>query len=284
MLYAQESTTIIFNIKGEVYAPFKNEKINTNRIRTLRADVKTTYGKFSVLLIDYNKNNTFTDYRGCCRTIGSDGVLFMTYKENKMNILFYKRRYLLKEYPFAFNGKTYLLKNFRKNKEGNYIADLVKSTIKAEVVFKTRNEVIIDSLPNIVLHNYYNNKEVYLRNKQGKDRKLLLQVFSLQAFVNYLMFDFKKEKLLKKYYYNLDVVNVVIVKNKSVHSYLLNKYNKNKKEFLTLKASEKDKILQLGNNIRGEITTILFNEKGKAIFTDLDNFLAIKKLEEKNRD
>lgn len=279
MLYAQENPTIIFNIKGEVYAPIKNEKINTNKTPTLRADVTTDDGRFSVLLIDYNKNSTFTDYRGCCGNIGSDGILFLAYKEKKREIPFYRRRYLLKDYPFAFNGKTYLLKNFRKNEEGKYIADLIKRTIKAETIFKTRNKVIIDSLPNIVLHNYYNNKEVRLRDKQNEDRKLLMQVFSLSNFVDYLASGLKKEKLLKKYFYNLDVVNIVIVKNKSGHSYLLNKYNKNKKDFLALKASEKYKILQLGNNmVRGEITTILFSEKGKAIFTDLDNFLAIKKL------
>ncbi len=285
MVYAQESTTVLFNTKGEMFAPLQNKNANTNKVATLRADVTLKHSKFSVLLIDYNKNNSFIDYRGCCKNIGSDGILFLAYQEKKINIPFYRRRFLLKNYPFAFNGKTYLLKNFRQNKDGNYIADLTKKTVTAETIFKTKNKVIIDSLPDIVLHNYYNNKEVRLRNKQNKNRKLLMQVFSLSDFVNYLALDLKKDKLLKKYFNHLDLVNIVIIKNKSVHSYLLNKYNRNKKEFLTLKVSEKDKILQLGNNMaNGEESTFLFDEKAKVIFTDLDNFLAIKKQEEDKKE
>jgi len=82
-LFSQNSSVITFNIKGEIFAPLSKEDNFINKVSTIRADIQLEEGKFSILLIDYNKNGVFTDYRGCCRDIGSDGIIIMDYKEIK---------------------------------------------------------------------------------------------------------------------------------------------------------------------------------------------------------
>jgi len=278
-IYAQESYSIVFNVKGKINAPsYKGKK--ANKVPTVRADIQLKQGKFSILLIDFNQNNVFNEYRGCCKDVLGDGILFTGYQEKIINMSFSKRRYLTKNYPLAFNGETYRLRNLRKNKRGFYIANLLKVSIKYKTIFGTKNKVLIDTLPDIVLHNYYNDKKFKLKDKLEKNKDLFIQVMNQRYFLNNLMGDNKNNKLIRHITTKVNTLIVVVIKNRSVDAYIINKYNPKRKEFLIVKSNEKSKMLQLGYNMK-DISTFLFDDKGKVIFTDLDNALTLKKAHRK---
>jgi len=276
-IYSQESYPIIFSNKGEITVISQDVK---SEVKTLRADIILKQGKFSILLIDYNNNGVFTDYRGCCRDIGSDGIIIMDFKENKKIIQLNKRRFITKNLPLIFNTETFSIKNLRVNNEGTYIANLVKEKIELSTIFKTRNKVLIDTLSNIRLLNYYNKKPIFLREKLYKNDILYLRIMSQEEFVTYLKYGDKSDKFIRKYFPNhYKIVNVVIIHNRGMYNYIINKWNKSKKEFLTIMSSDKQKMAQLGYNM-SEISKILFNDKGDVICTDFDSYIITKELKD----
>ena len=276
--FSQKKTLLTFNIKGSIFAPKLNSEINTNKVSTISAKIDIPSGKFKITLIDFNQNNIFNDYRGCCRDIGSDGIIMSAYNEKIINT--FTRRFILKKYPISINGNTFILNNIRKNEQGVYIADLINKKIELGSVFKTRNKVLIDSIPNIKLLNLITNKEVRLIDLIKPKRKLYMNVMNWSECLFYM--DNKNLRYsLKKYFFNSDLVNIVVVKKHSL-KYALRVLKKQPYRFLLIDTSDKKKLTLLGYNMSSR-STYLFNEKGKVILTDAFNYLNMKKIENKKK-
>ncbi len=223
-------------------------------------------GKFRLTLIDYNQNSVFNDYRGCCINIGSDGIIISGYNEKITRIFNNSKNFIFQNYPISINGNTFTLNNIRKNKQGVYVANLVKEKIDLDLVFKTRNKVLIDSIPDIKLLNLFTNKEVSIKNFKKFQRKLRINIMSREEFLIYLI-NGQNKLALKKYFTNCDFVNIVVVKN-NTELREMKKYLKQKSNFLLIDTINKKQLALLGYNLYTK-STYLFDEKGKLILSDI---------------
>jgi len=154
--FSQEKIEIVFNIKGTnspktwekpKEADFVSKTItktdknyyNKETIQTLRADIKSKYGDFSIILFDYNKNGTFDDFRTLGSKIDGDGIEVTNYKSFQNNKFKTSRISIYKNHLVFINGVGFRIKNLRKDSNDYYKADLVKEDIQQQ---ETEQETI----------------------------------------------------------------------------------------------------------------------------------------------
>jgi len=288
----EENIKIEFNIKGnlEYYNykykdfPIKLKKHKIKLIPTLRADITEKHGDFSLLLMDYNNNGTFLDYRKLGSKIGSDGIYIVDYQKSIKKIDRSSRKYITRNYPILFNGISYRLKNLKKIEKDRYSAELTQEYIESVEIIKNKNGSLIDRLPNIKLSNY-KKKELVALNKFLKKGNLLYLNFYNDDEKNSIQFFIEPPVLnnLSKSFPQLKILNIGIINNEKTFDFYLNKYRINKDEILTVNRSQYDKILKLGYNFI-PLNGSLFNDKGKVIMSNINASILKKYLYEKRKE
>lgn len=262
--FSQKTKKIVFKATNELTIIKTNKKKEV--IKTLRADVTTAYGKFSVLLIDYNKNNTFTDFRKKGSKIGSDGITLIDYKEDKTTLDDYNRRYITKNYPILINGVTFRIKNLIKKEQFIYEAELVKEAVASKEILKNKNGVLIDSLPNLALKQYNSEIKIKLGEQLEEGKFLYLNLSDDNPyFTGFIIGNERLKKLRKRF--NINIMSIGIVREgRKVREIKVEGYRTDFSELFIVR--DDNKILKLGSNNTYE--GILFNDKGKVIKSNMN--------------
>lgn len=273
--FSQEGIEIIFNIKGinnsktwgkpkdsdfvsKTITKTDKDYYNKETIHTLKANVKSKYGNFSVVLLDYNKNNTFNDFRTISGTIGSDGINIIKHNGTLDNVNKNNRRFIYKNMPLIINGTSFKLMDLKKTSNNLYKATLLKTKVNFDRVVKNKNGVFIDKLHDLTLF-ALNKDSIQLRGQLKKGKYLFLNF--TKSFNSLTIETVKK---LKKYSSVLNIVNIEVADIKSssnVDTYKQNViYNVEKEDF--------DTIFKLGYNDNYP-NGILFNDKGEVVLHNI---------------
>jgi hypothetical protein len=281
---------IEFNVKGSLryynklkttsQLPKSNEE---DIIQTLRADVVTNDASFSLLLQDYNNNGTFNDFRKTGRNFGSDGIFITDFKKNNSKILESSRRYITKNYPIIVNGISYRLKHIKKIKTYKYTADLIKENLNIFDIVNNKNGALIDSLPNVKLIAYKEQKVINLNKLIQKDKLLYLHFYDDKNADVQFFIESPILRQIRKSFPKLIIINIGVIDNKKRFDLYLRKNHINKKDIFLLENNDNQTLLKLGYNFKPN-SDVLFNAKGKVIMSNVDASKLKKYLYKKRKE
>lgn len=277
--FSQEKIDIIFNIQGtntsktwfsdkdKLFVTITLKKGNKNYfkkeiIKTLRADVKSKYGNFSILLLDYNKNGRFNDFRTEGSKIGSDGLFILKYNELLNNLNKNDRRFIYKNQPLVINGVGFELTNLVRKKNNQYKASLVKTKINAKIVRNNKNGIFIDKLHNVQLVSEKKDT-IQLINQLEKGKYLFLNPKKGFTYDNW-----KAINTLESFSFLLNIINIEIDDNPNTYSSI--KYKNRPIKYLVNKTDFKT-IFKIGYN-NNTPDGILFNDKGEVVLFDVNEW------------
>jgi hypothetical protein len=280
--YAQKDIEIEFNIIDKVAL---NDGFATkDKLSVIKANVETKYGRFSLLLIDYNKNNLFNDFGNKYGIVSS--LLSISKKPDGIRIGMYGLEKekplsdggvntLLKATEFLFNGYLFTLKNLKKTSKYKYTARINIVNDKEIDYKKGYNDYYLnysDRISNICLKNLNNDKEFNMVKLLTKKKLFVQYIYAelnlyniTNSIVNYI------ESYTPK---NMNIIYVFVDSSKEeIESYV----NIRKLKFKTYYIDVKDykSIMSTGFTFFPE--GVLYNKQGKIVSFEYD--MTLKKLQ-----
>ncbi len=260
---------------NEVSYLVKTKKNIFNKIPVLSASVRINNSEFSVLLLNYNTNNSFLDSIKPDNKVGLDGILISDYKRTK-NIKRFKteRRYFKTNFPFSVNGVQYELSDFKKNKDV-YQAKLTIAENKSHYIVENKNGVYVDKLPNLELPNFTKTKNINLKEIPLGKELIYFNFFSDEILLYQFTHVFRQLKTMQILYPKLKIINICILKNRNYLKAIAKKFRIQTNNLFCVEANSYDKILKVGYNDNLS-NGILFNNSGKVVLSFL-NYKSLKK-------
>jgi len=258
--YAQNSKNIQFNKFGIIYKEGAN---GLDSLNVLKADVTTKYGKFTIQIIDNNKNGKFNDYKKEDSTINRiyDGFHISKYNSEFIPTIFDPISVLKERTKFVINGIVFELFNLIRDDKGLYKAKIKnsKKNINYKLLFDNKSLIFADKLNSICVFDSNNNK-VNLK-KILKKKKLYIFPINTNLDVRFPNL-YNITKAEETSLVTIDLIYVIVQSEHSTISNFIKLRKLNHKVFYIKKDDYKNLFLLGYNEIhRG----ILFNKKGGVI-------------------
>ncbi len=264
-VFSQKTSKIItFDVKENIYlneiSSSKDKKISIASTDILIKDTN-----FSILLLDYNKNNYFLDTLNSNTKKGLDGILIADYRKYQ-NIKRGRneRHYFKNNFPFSINGVQYELSNFKKINDKTYQANLqYLENDESYQIIENKNGVYIDRLLNLKINNFTNTKTLNLKEIPIGKELIYFNLFNYPLLE--LTYGFKELKILKIRYPKLKVINICVFDDKNYIKAIIKKFHVKIDDLYYINADNYSDLLKIGYNNNVYSNNILFNNSGEVI-------------------
>ncbi len=277
-VFSQKISKIItFNVKDNIYLTEMTLSKN-NKIPIAGADILIKNTKFSILLLDYNKNKYFLDTLNSETKRGLDGILIADYKKyQNIKKLINERRYFRNTFPFSIDGIQYELSNFSKINDKTYQANLQKLDVDKSIqIIENKNGVYLTKLPNLELKNFTNTETINLQNITLNKELIYLNFFNDDGAFSEFIGGFKQKKKLQIAYPKLKIINICVLNERDFINAMAKKFHIKTTNFYYIGFQQYNDLLKIGYNNNVYSNNILFDNSGKVIESFL-NYESLKK-------
>lgn len=257
-IYSQKN--IIFNKSGVIY---KEEANGLDTLNVLKANIDSKYGKFTIQIIDNNKNGKFTDYKKERSAINRiyDGFHISKYNSEFIPTIFDPISVLKEKPKFVINGIVFELFDFIKDDKGLYKAKIknIKKNTNYKLLFDNKSLIFVDKLNPICVFDG-NNKKI---NLQKILNEKYIYIFPINTSLDVKFPNlYNIAKAEETSLVNIDLIYVIVQSENSTISNFIKLRKLNHKVFYIKKGDYKNLFLLGYNEIhRG----ILFDKKGDVI-------------------
>ena len=269
VIFSQIEINVSFNKTSIIYNE-GSQKLDT--LNVLYANIKTKYGKFTLQLIDCNKNNIYNDYGNKNEYIPytklisqrPDGLFISEYKNPVTHKLFDGSiKTLLNSNIIVFNGHFFRLYGLKKNIRNEYVGKLriIKKEVNYFDAYKNNYLTFIDRLPNICVFRLNDNKKIRLNEYLNNE---YLYIKFIGANVNFTSPSSVNINYMESYdlFEKIKIIYLIVDSNNDM-ILNFNTVKKLKHDSFYINKNDYKKMLTLGCNMYP--LGILFNKKGELI-------------------
>lgn len=257
--YSQKNIDVVFNSKGIIYY---EGRYGLDSLNVVKTNVKTNYGKFTLQIIDQNKNNSFVDNKYRVGEIENnyDALHISKYKSKFIQTTYYSSP-LEKSNKFIFNGKVFELYGIEEKDQFIHAKiRKVKNKSNYKDLIEYFTPTFSDKLNKTCVYDLSNNKKVKLNKKLLKKKTFFMPIYAntLINSPNFYNIGQAEKASLK----NINIIYIIVFssKDKIVN---FKKLMTLKNKVYYLKIDDYEKFCKLGF---GEIHMgILFDKKGEVI-------------------
>lgn len=264
--FSQKSIDVKFNNRGIIlYEGVRG----LDTLNVLKANIKTKYGKFTLQLIDNNKNDEFNDndYVEGLHVSKFDALHISKYKSEYIQTTFYSPP-LAKENKFIFNGIVFELYSLKKdNQIINAKIKILKGYNNYKKLIDDGTLIYSDKLNKVCVYDLENDKKVKLKQKILKKKTYFMPIYAnvgIKTPNSYNIEEAEKSNLK-----NIEIIYIIIFSPKEKIDFF-KKLMTLKNKVYYLKVDDYRKFCEFGFNEihRGS----LFDKNGKLIDNNIYPF------------